>query len=262
MIKSLVKNELYKQLLSKKFYIFLIIIVGFNLFGILEDLLGHVDFTMNGPNLPIYMLSTNVNYILPFFIIFVATEMISQEYGNGTLKLSLLAPVKRSSLLTGKILSLTILVLVLLIFAYVVSILIGTLYWGWSDVVLFEDPSLTADPVAYPLVKGLLFGFLSYLVSIFPLMAFGCFVIWISFYFQSSGFSVGIATSSLILMGVFMQILTVIKPIFILSYFSIGISFFNEERFSILTAALSILSYLVIFSFASYRHFAKKEILL
>ncbi|RSK28593.1 hypothetical protein EJF36_17920 [Bacillus sp. HMF5848] len=261
-MKQLIKNELYKQLVSKKLYIFIAVIVGFNFFGILEDLLGHVDFVMNGPNLPVYMLSTIVNYVLPFFIIFVATEMISHEYSSGTLKLSLLAPVKRSSLLVAKLSSLAILILSLLIFSYVMSVGIGTLYWGWSDTVLFEDPNLTAAPVEYSLLPGLFRGLLAYVVSVFPLMAFASFVIWLSFQFTSSGLSVGVSTASLILMGVFTQILTMIKPAFILSYFSLGILYFNPERFALTSAILSIVSYMLIFSFLSFRQFSKKDILL
>lgn len=103
---SLVKNELIKLFAGKKIYVFMLAIVLANSLIGVESLVGAIDIPVNGQNVPILMLPTIVNILLPLFVIVLVAGMITDEYANGTLKLSLIHPVSRTSLLTAKLLAL------------------------------------------------------------------------------------------------------------------------------------------------------------
>lgn len=83
-----------------------------------------------------YMVNSMVNLISGGSIFIIVTiiiaNLITEDYGKGTLKYSLLA-VSRRSLITGKIVSAGILVLMLVISAAVSSGIVGLAAYGWSD---------------------------------------------------------------------------------------------------------------------------------
>jgi len=92
-----------------------------------------------GPTFAKEFLENSISLFLPLLIMIVATDLISGEHGEGTIKLLLTRPVKRWKILLSKLLSLllfvSLIVAALIIIAYIIS---GTIfgYSGWDAPIL------------------------------------------------------------------------------------------------------------------------------
>ena len=165
---ALLKNELYKLFRTKKLYIFM----GIDLFFLAFNLLGYQPGNNNtiwtftyGQSAPMALTDIFTLFMSFFIPIFIA-DSFAGEYRQGTLKLSLLHPVSRLCLLKAKLGSLLVLLLILTVFFVTAAYAIGVFHLGWGD-------GFEYNGSLYTPVHGMFITFGSYLLLIFPAMAYG-----------------------------------------------------------------------------------------
>lgn len=140
MMLRLIQNELYKMVRLKKLYIFMAILAVhawltvyfYNAGGEWKS----VIVVPNGQSLPLTLLNSMAQFMIVFIPIYV-TDMITSEVNSGTLKLSLLCPVRRIEWLCAKIVSLFAFLVVLLAFSIEAEYVIGTLAFGWGEQTIY-----------------------------------------------------------------------------------------------------------------------------
>ncbi|MGO4889556.1 ABC transporter permease [Anaerobacillus sp. MEB173] len=259
----LVQNELYKQIFGgKKVYIFMGIVIFFNLLGIFEiNTIGDMDFVINAQNYSMFMLATIVVYIMPFFVILVVADMITQEHVQGTLKETIMRPIKRKSVLNAKIIALFLLILGFMTYSLVVNMIFGFSFWEFGEGFVYEDPSYAAG-VAYSTAEGLVRTVGGYYVSIVPLFVFGVITIYLAFLFKSSGVTVGVIFGLFILLNAIGGMFEATRPYLIVSYFRelAQMAFFDETTYSLATAFLVLVIYGTAAYLSALRHFNQKDI--
>lgn len=218
---NLVKNEFIKLLANKKIYVFMLVLIGVNLLPLLESLTGAIgDIPINGQTIPLYMLTTYVNILLPIFLIVFTADMVTEDYATGTLKLSLIHPVSRTKLLTAKVLTLTVLTFFMLIIGMVVGAAVGTIIFGWGEKFIYED-AVNEIIYNFSTVNGLLITLGSYLVSILPLIAFSLIIMLLALQFTSSGAVVGVSFGMLLTLGFLGQVSEGLQPYLINYHFKL-----------------------------------------
>ncbi|MCR3956279.1 MAG: ABC transporter permease [Gudongella sp.] len=167
-----VKSELLKWFSGKMIYISMIItafLVMVDYFAARifmktssETIPGLTD-RLNALSAQEYMVNSMVNLISGGSIFIIVTiiiaTLITEDYGRGTMKYSLLA-VSRRSLITGKIASAGILVMMLVLSAAISSGMVGLTAYGWSD----SSHSAMEVLTIYALTWLTLYGFSSLLI--------------------------------------------------------------------------------------------------
>lgn len=253
---SLVKNEVIKIFAGKKIYVISVIIILANLLAWMESLVGTIDILINGQNISLHMLGTIMNIIMPIFMIILVGDMFTAEYVNGTLKLPLLHPVSRMKLITAKAIALIIPVFVLTIFSIIISYLLGSIYFGWGDIFIFED-------VEYSTIAGIILTINSYLISIIPVYTFSLVLMFLSMFFNSTGAFAGASFGLIILLSFFGEVINALKPYLIIHYFNdlFRIVFFEGDPVNIAIAFVVIPVYGLCSYLLSIYLFRKKDLL-
>lgn len=107
---KVLKNEIIKMLTGKKFYVMSAILIGSIVLMTLIK-----DSNINAQNFVFETFAgTVIKPILPAFMIIVIAEVITEDYIHGTMKFSLMTPLKRSELIIGKLLFIDLYVLIFL----------------------------------------------------------------------------------------------------------------------------------------------------
>lgn len=209
---NLIRNEAIKVFLGKKLYVLMLgILLANSLIGV-ESLVGSIEMPVNGQNVPIYMLPTIVNILMPLFIIVLVAGMVTDEYVSGTLKLTLIQPVSRRDFITAKLFALGTLIVYLLSFSLATSYLMGTIFFGWGEQFIYEGEF-------FQTATGVMVTVGSYFISSLPLMVFGSLVILVSLQFNSSGAAVGTSLGLLLIVAFLGEIMPVIRPFLFVNYF-------------------------------------------
>ena len=263
---NLIKNEVYKLFKTKKIYVFMLIIFLYNFLPSLEKVMGTIDETqvlINGQTTAFYMLNFMITNILPIFIIVAIADMITGEYVDGTLKLPLLHPVSRTKLLTAKVLALALVLLFILMFSMLLSYAMGTAIFGWGQHFSYQEPNQAIqDAVVYTAQEGIIVTLTSYLLSLFPLIAFGMIIMFLAFFFNSSGVTAGISIGFLIFLSIFGEVVEAIRPLLIIDGLSMFKHLFVERDLGRLAFSIAVTSlYGVGFFLASVNLFKKKDLL-
>ncbi|OIJ15210.1 hypothetical protein BKP35_05015 [Anaerobacillus arseniciselenatis] len=261
-MSNLIKNELLKQLLGgKKIYIFMAAIVFFNLLGVFELNFVDIEYTINAQNYSLYMLATVVLYVLPFYVILVMTDMITTEYVQGTLKDTLLHPVKRSSILASKLIALFILIVGFITFSLVTNYIFGVGFWGWGEQFVYEDPNY-ATGIVYSSTEGILRTIGGYYISVLPLTVFGLIVMYLGFLFKSSGVTVGASFGLFIILNAIGGMFEAVRPYLFVSYFRelASVVFFEATTYSIYVSFIVLGIYGVVGFAFSLKIFNNKDI--
>lgn len=174
----LLKNEFIKMGNDKKFYIYLvttalsIIAMAFIVISISKT---RTMFDMNVHTFVKEILGgTVLSPLIPIFIILTVSDVITKDYSNGTMKFSLLTPIKKSHLILSKLIFICLYTMILLVFSFIVSYIVGFLIIGAGDI-----PS--SNSLFISNIK-------CYLVSILPLFAFAM-VLSLAAMFMNSGSS-------------------------------------------------------------------------
>jgi len=143
-----------------------------------------------------WAMMLNEAYILNIFItifsVVIAAEAVAGEFTWGTIKLLLIRPWSRSAILLSKYLSMLIFALLCSVLAFVVTLVVNILVFGYSDNI--GDLAIVAgNQDTSPWVVMIEFYALQF-VSLIIIVTFG---FMISSAFRSSGLAIGIAVALL-----------------------------------------------------------------
>ncbi len=269
-MNNLIKNEVYKIFRQKKLYVFAGVMLLSMIFDyILFLLTKNITFTnannsnsfqnMNGQLFPIHTLN-GVNTVIVIFIIILLADIITDEYKNGTLKLSLLGPITRAQLLISKVIGLYISIFALHIFTMIISYIFGTIFWGWGDTLILNgfNTSCSLTPL-----NGIFYTIGSYLFSTIPFLVFGIIVILIALLYSNIGATIGTCLGIYFALGLVGQLIEKSKPYLINTYFTFYTEFATASNIKhIISGILCILIYGIVFFSSSLLIFKRKDILL
>lgn len=259
MMINLVKNELFKVFRLKKLYIFMLILLLQEILAVYYYQPGggqmkSVIVTPDAQSIPLALLNSLAQFMIIYIPLYLA-DVITDEYKNGTLKLSLLRPIDRIQFLHGKIIGLLVFILIMISFFILSSYMVGTIAFGWGDYTIYNG-------VSYPPVKGICLTILLSFAMVLPYMASGMIIILIAFSATT------MSTTILLSIGVltFGQYLNVFDEI---KYYSIvhQMYFFHEYfvKQSNLELALQsiivLVLYIVVFYILSAKTLKRKDLL-
>jgi ABC-type transport system involved in multi-copper enzyme maturation permease subunit len=188
------------------------------------------------------MMSTGTFQI---FGIIIIVDMFTDEYRNGTLKLSMIHPVYRQEYFGAKVIALIIMTLAMLIFTMIISYLLNIIVLGTGNVEVGTQ--------VLNIIK-------IYLLSSLPQIGFYMIILLAAIIIPSSGAVVGLGVGLLFLLQIAGQFCESISDYLITSYFLIFIQHNPQGQKLIFTLAV-IAAYIVIFYIASSIIFKKKDIL-
>jgi len=224
------------------------------------DMQDFPEFTATGLSLPMVMLDAVSSFVLPLFIIILIGFMISEEYGQGTLSISLIHPVTRGKLLLSKLITVEIVAVILLIFTFVISFVIGTLFFGVGQEVAVT--SLIYGKVAYPVASGLMLTLQSYTLTAITMIAFTSLVILLAIQFSSSGAMIGAGIGILIVLTALSNIPAKFNQYFITGYLKFhNIIFYGSPAVKPVFGVLVLAIYAIAAYVISCSVFKKKDIL-
>lgn len=250
---SIVKNEIYKLFARKTLYIFIgimLMVVFFNIVSTLAT--NNTAFGKSyGETFPITLLETVASIIMPMFIIVTVSSLVGDEYGEGTLKLTLLQKVSRSKLLFGKVCALGVVILILLLILLILGYGLGIILFGWGGELLVKGKYLTSS-------QGVLLTLLSYGLSFIPYLSFGMVILLVSILIKSGG------TTNAIGMGIlfFSLFLDIAFPE-LSNYLILISSYFNTYRTITMqeNSNTVILGFLIIFVYGIVLYILSLKIL-
>lgn len=240
---NLVQNEFQKMFARKKIWVFfgLLLIITLIAGGALGHLKNNPDFEeasiqqLTGQTFPLAMFE-GLDDLLAIFVILLIADLITEEYVNGTLKVSLLRPVSRTQLLIAKVVVLAIVMAMLLIFTMIVSYIAGIIFLGWGDQMILEDQTLTTTQGVLTVVKG-------YLSMILPVTALGLVTMLISLHLNSVGSTIGIGLAIYFISEIAGQLSQTLRPFLLTTYFRYYLIVINGNWKQILNGLAAFLIY-------------------
>jgi ABC-2 type transport system permease protein len=166
-MRALLYNELYKLFKKPRTYISPVVIaviimlinLGMYLEGeqILEFLLKTLreQFFLEGNilngYLVVFLCLTTLWVHIPFLLVIVTADLMSSEFETGAIRMILTRPVKRSALMTAKLLTATIYVALFMLFLGAVAYVGSTLTFGTGDIiVLYEGIQIITEAQFLP----------------------------------------------------------------------------------------------------------------
>ena len=215
MLFSLIKNEYYKLFRKKKIYIFAMIIAAMAFIPVIINTIEEagINFTVN--TLPLENLSWSTEMIIPIFIAVLVADLITNEYQEGTFKLSLVSSVTRMELLAAKIITLVSIITLLVLFTMMISYLSGAIFLDWGIPFQFNNVTLTET-------QGILYTFGLYFLAVVPLSAFGILIMYLGFKLETGGSVVGLTIGIFFIMNIIRQLSKLMRPLVLSNYFNTG----------------------------------------
>lgn len=138
-----------------------------------------------GLEIPAYdmwaFLADNISFIVTFvtiFIIVVSAKIISNEYKWGTIKLLLIRPAGRGTVLTSKYITVLLFAVALILYGIILSLIIGLIFFGmdaWNPTILdnmgsgYAEVSIIASigkDILFQLVPLIVVATLSFMIAI------------------------------------------------------------------------------------------------
>ena len=275
MIK-IIYNEVYKLLARKKIYIFMAIILIVSLFslasalitnGIFKPTNPNADTAMqsqilsslgrfNGQSFPLTLFGGVMSTILPIFVVILIANMVTDEYTDGSLKLPLLRQVSRNELLIGKLVSLTVVMILMMLFLILLGSGLGTAFFGWGDRFLIKGRAISSS-------QGFIFTLLIYGSSLISLVSFGMVILLFAVLLDNSGSVVAIGMGILFSSLFLGQVLPETSPYLISSYFNTYELFTSQTGLKeVALGFLVILTYGIGFLIPSIFIFKRKDLLI
>ena len=275
MIK-IIYNEVYRLLARKKIYIFMAIILIVSLFslasalitnGIFKPTNPNADTAMqsqilsslgrfNGQSFPLTLFGGVMSTILPIFVVILIANMVTDEYTDGSLKLPLLRQVSRNELLIGKLVSLTVVMILMMLFLILLGYGLGTAFFGWGDRFLIKGRAISSS-------QGFIFTLLIYGSSLISLVSFGMVILLFAVLLDNSGSVVAIGMGILFSSLFLGQVLPETSPYLISSYFNTYELFTSQTGLKeVALGFLVILTYGIGFLIPSIFIFKRKDLLI
>lgn len=276
-MKALLTNELYKLFKKPRTYIspvvVLVIIILINLgmylegAQILDFLLATLreQFFLEGNLINGYLITflslTTLWVHIPILVVIVTADLMSSEFESGAIRMLLTRPIKRSALMSAKILTALIYVALFMLFLGAISFTIATLIFGKGDIiVLYEGIQIITAAQFMPRFL-LTIGY-----STFGMMAFAAMSIYISTATKNSLaailISLGILIISTLLQTFSLGIFESWKP-FLFTYHMTQwqLLFYTEIPWSEIWVSVAFLTaFTAIFIALSYRKFNRLNI--
>lgn len=255
----LARNELFKMLRLKKMGIFMFILVLNAIITVyyyqLDGNVKTVIVTPNGQSLPLMFIYGMAQFMAIFIPVYV-TDIITEEYRKGTLKLSLLRPVSRVEWLHAKIAALLFFIVILVGIAVLSSYAVGTAALGWGDRTGYGGASYLPGAGVWLTLK-------LYALMILPYMACGMIVVWIAICCDSMSVALVISIG-LLNAAQYLNAFEEIKPYSIVNqmYFyheSVGQNRLGEPA---IQSTVVILIYLIVFYLLSVQSIKRKDLVL
>lgn len=184
MLFKITGNELYKILRQKRIYIFLFFPLFFSLFLIYSI----KQWNKNNPDRINTIFASDITFstldnvlvfIAFFYAIMVVSFILAEDYADGTIKLSLMRPVSRLSVLNAKIIAYYLSVLIFFIVTFAVTFIIAYCFGTHESVMIFSNSQFKEfQGITVPFGEGLKF-----LATCYFLCAFSVFVLGLIFFF-------------------------------------------------------------------------------
>ncbi|MGM9929697.1 MAG: ABC transporter permease [Bacillus sp. (in: firmicutes)] len=194
--------------------------------------------------------------------IVVASSIVANEFSTGTIKLLLIRPVSRVKVLFSKYISVLLFSLILIVLSFVVSLIIGAVLFGFSDVgpqLLYNDGQVMEQSQIW-------YAFVTFLLNSVSLLMLTTMAFMISTVFRNSSLAIGISIFLLLMGGNLSFILA--------GYFDWAkyilfnnldlISYYNGtpliEGMTLSFSLLTLLAYFLIFHIVSFLFFTKRDV--
>lgn len=134
------------------------------------------------------MENASLSSIISLFTIIIAAGMIASEYRLGTIKLLLIRPISRTKILFSKYVTVLLFSLVMLLFLFISSMLIGSILFGINGL----NPTIVQMGVNGPKeVSVFVEIFTQYGLNMVNLLMMATFAFMISSLFRNSGMAIG-----------------------------------------------------------------------
>ncbi|NLD47760.1 MAG: ABC transporter permease [Clostridiaceae bacterium] len=268
---KVLKNEILKLFLFKRIYIVwailgvMVLITAAVLRFSLEVGESSADAELlkafsNGQSLPIVMLDGLASFVFPLFVVIITGFMISEEIGNGTIKLYLMHPVTRTQFIAAKLMAITVFNAIMLFFTMILSYIAGTLILGFGK--NFAANTTFEGLFTAPVAEGLVITLLSYLLTILTLSAFGAIMLFIATKFSSSGITTAVGVGFLILLNLLMNMYLPVNDFFISGYFKFSNILMSESSLQRSAIGIGVLLFYTLLAYFITRiQFIKRDIL-
>lgn len=255
MMIRLVKNEMIKAIGSRKIHAFAVILLLIGIAPVIGSMLVKIS-TFDGQTYPLFLYGLTVSWVMPIFIIVLVSDMVAEDYVNGTLANSLIHPVTRGEVYAGKAVSMLAITLSLLVYTMILGYIIGTVFYGWGEEFMLRGG------VRYPAAAGILITVSTFLSTAVPLWVFGVMVMFLALLVQSGGAVVAVSVGFMLLGAFLGFMVSEVQPYLVTTYFS---SFANslllEKDYPAVMTALKVLAvYAVAFYTAGVVIFKKRDI--
>lgn len=227
------RNEMYKIFHSKKLYVFaaLALLIA----GII------VVAPTDTSEIQALMTSEISRTFLPMLFAIIIADSITEEYKSGTLKLSMIHPIKRTSYLLGKVMALIPVGIIFIIWCQAVGI--------GAEFIKVGELSLNTSEMMEMLVQTI--------GGLIPILGFSMIVLLLALFFRGTGAVIGATFGILISM----QILTPIANMYHFENWLINTHnnmFIESADFT--TSMMVCIGYIVVFLGASLLAFNRKDI--
>jgi|GEM_PF-1368585 len=173
------KNEMIKMISGKKLYIFSVILIASII--IMALLCKSIPSVKIGPQNFVAQMIMNgmiMEPLIPIFMILVAAEIITEDYSSGTMKFTLMTPIRKIDVFAGKLLFMGVYIVILMAICFVSSYIVQIFFCGLGGSSIF--------------FKTFIYNLKCFVVVIPPLIAFSAIVGFISLFITSSGAVIGI----------------------------------------------------------------------
>ncbi len=131
---GMIQNENMKIYRRPRTWVMLAIMIVF--FGFITFMMYKFDapvMPMQPGPLDIMMMSASFLTFVGIFSVIIAGDIVSSEFGWGTIKLLLIRPISRSKVLLGKYIAVLIFVLFFLVTLFIFSYLFGLIFFSGGD---------------------------------------------------------------------------------------------------------------------------------
>ncbi|MFZ5352291.1 MAG: ABC transporter permease subunit [Bacillota bacterium] len=259
MYRSLI-NELTKIFKSKKVYILTVLIIflsaaaAYILKRILAENPAAAEMT-NALSYPAFFLGQIGALVFPFIIIIQNSNIISDDYKEGTLKQTLLCPVTRSELLASKMLAVLLTNVYFLLMTLTASYIFGAVFLDSDRGYLLQGINIAAS-------AGFTANLRFYAIMLIPSTVLGLLTLLISLFCKNSGVSVSISISLHLIQLAMQSIVDKVRPYLITTYFSIGSAFLKTDFSKYMFSMLTVLGlYFIVILIVGFVNINKRDIL-
>lgn len=256
---NLLQNEILKLFKTKKLYVFFLLLSATTVITVYYYNnpgagMQTVIETANAQSLPIVLKYSTAQFFSIFMAIYIA-DIITDEYKTGSLKLSLLRPIDRATLLNSKVVTIFAFTVILTFFFILSTYAIGIASFGWENSTVYNG-------ITYSTIDGILLTAKVFAVSILPLLAFGMITTFIAV--TSNNMTTTIAISiGITMLGQYLNALLSIKVFSVVNQMLFFSDYFikTNNPGEMMLSILVNLAYVGIFYLLAITTFKKKDIL-